>query len=70
MAKKAKRQKNADKIKLLEQRIKALEDQVRELQSRTSGMVAYGPCDGIPTRKLIPPTDYWLTGLTKIAKKK
>lgn len=70
MAKKAKRQKNADMIKILEQRIKALENQVRELQSRTSGLVAYGPCDGIPSRRLIPQTDYWLTGLTKIEKKK
>lgn len=69
MAKKAKRQKNADKIKLLEKRIEALEGQVRELQGRTAGMMPYGPCDGIPTRKLIPATDYWLTGLTNISKK-
>jgi len=58
---KAKRQKNADKIKLLEKRIEALEGQLREIGARTSGMMPYGPCDGIPARRLIPKTDYWLS---------
>ena len=57
---KAKR-KNSDKIKILESRIEALENQVRELEARTSGMMPYGPCDGIPARRLIPKTDYWLS---------
>lgn len=62
---KSRRKKNADKIKVLEQRIEALENQIRELQARTSGMMPYGPCDGIPARKLIPATDYWLSRRTK-----